>query len=155
VPGSYKCVAPTYCKTAPEPPHFDEMQTSTQSCAAACVGWQPGIPGMGSVFYSGMQAGYACFCGTVEDGAKTVTDSNKAAFAECNNPCTYMKPGAAPVKTPAGLAGDTCGGGWLNEVVKVDLGLGRIVALHYTIRTHSLHTRFAKMFGASIPEATI
>ena len=120
VPGSYTCAQPKFCKTTPNLPHYDQQQASNAHCAAACNEWD--IPGKGSVFYSAMQDGYACMCGTAEDAARTVTESNKAAFSQCSNPCASMsKPPTSVVsKTPAGLAGEMCGGPWLNEVVVID-----------------------------------
>lgn len=97
-------------------PHFDAAQASNENCAAACAEM-----GLGSVVYSGMQAGYACFCGTAADADKTVKDSNKASFSQCSDPCTqYHESGGSPTKTPAGIAGETCGGPWLNQIIKID-----------------------------------
>ena len=122
---------PKSTEKAPSPPPCDPLEESNAYCAQACIDWAPRIPEIGSswaTFYVATQAGYACFCGAEEHAQRYLTEANKVADAECNAPCGCTGPcppvtsstGSGP--SPAGKAGEMCGGGWRNTTMRVSCG---------------------------------
>jgi hypothetical protein len=139
---------------APSPPPCDPLLESNSYCAQACIDWAPRIPEIGSswgTFYVATQAGYACFCGAEQHAERYVTEANKVADSECSAACGC--PSKCPTGTegglsPAGKAGEMCGGPWKNTTMKVHCGLqwGSLFLLALT-----LTSAFYLVAGAETP----
>ena len=107
---------------APSPPPCDPSVESNAYCAQQCISWAPRIPDIASSsasFYAATQAGYACFCGAEKHAEKYVVSKNKLDYSKCDAPCGTN--GGA--RSPAGKAGEMCGGGWHNTTMRVSCGL--------------------------------
>ena len=74
-----------------------------------------------ATLYAATQDGYACFCGAEEHAAKYVTSKNEAEDFDkaCSIPCGPGHTG----ESPAGKAGEKCGGPWANTTMRVQCGL--------------------------------
>lgn len=125
VPGCYDCTpAQGGCLKAPNPPPCDAGVMSNEYCALACIHYSPRLPGVGSSFYAASQAGYACFCGSDADAQKAASIDKKVAWAQCNAECgcpsgqnnAYC---GGKGFSARGKAGETCGGPWLNSVLRI------------------------------------
>ncbi len=62
---------------------------------------------------------FRCFCGAEKHAEKYVVPKNKLDYSKCDTLCGTN--GGA--RSPAGLAGETCGGGWHNTTMRVSCGL--------------------------------
>jgi hypothetical protein len=145
---------PKSTEKAPSPPPCDPLLESNSYCAQACIDWAPRIPEIGSswgTFYVATQDGYACFCGAEQHAERYVTEANKVADSECSAACGC--PSKCPTGTegglsPAGKAGEMCGGPWKNTTMKVHCGLqwGSLFLLALT-----LTSAFYLVAGAETP----
>ena len=88
-----------------------------ENCAKVCFSWfgrkEPGAPLLHDVVFAGAQFGSQCYClpGTEypPDGFEHAIKPAKDGPDGCNTPCK-------------GKAGETCGGGWHNTVMRIECG---------------------------------
>lgn len=120
IPGCFSGDPPSYSKTAPNPPLCTDSLMTNAYCAKLCLDWSLHIPdAVGSTtmasgdIFAATQAGFACFCGLIDETEKVIELQEKAKpttkypLNSCSDACK-----GDPSGSQATLKGGykTCGG---------------------------------------------